>query len=245
MATIIICTNFSPASRNALAYISGLVAEKGRLEKLEFVLLHLFELPVSYAGEGIALTTIPSEISLAEEQLNQEYNWIKNLYPGLDIKPRMVTGTLTIGLEEQIEELSPSLVIMGAGGRYSDLLSWDQEVLTLFRELTVPVFVIPKHITYTKLDNIAYSCNVNNVARIPFNLIKGLVQYTHAKIHVLLVRTPGGEKNTATRKNEQFVMENLDEVNAEYHIVSEKSLVEEVSHFVNENNIDLLLVTPR
>ena len=72
MSCIIVCTDFSYPSKNALTYICSLIEKREKWEELTIKLLHIFDLPTSYSGEGLALTTIPHEMDHAEEELNDE-----------------------------------------------------------------------------------------------------------------------------------------------------------------------------
>jgi hypothetical protein len=244
MATIILCTDFSATSRNAASYVCSLAKDRSQSEDLRFLLLHLYDLPTSYSGESLALTTIPHEMQYAEQSLEEQWEWLRKQYPQLLIERKLAIGNLHHGLLTQIEEVDPSLIVIGAGGHYRELLSWDKEILQVIRELPVPVLVIPKHVSFAPLKQVAFSCNLKTVnERMPFDMIRGLIRFTGAELHVVIV-TPSEETKGTLEKN-QLVQQELKEVNPQYHILHEKEVVEAIGHFVKEQHIDLLLVTPR
>jgi hypothetical protein len=244
MATIILCTDFSYTSRNAVSYVCSLAKDRSRSEDIRFLLLHLYDLPTSYSGESLALTTIPHEMQYAEQSLEEEWEWLREQYPQLLIERKLAIGNLHQGLLTQIEEVDPSLIVIGAGGHYSELLTWDKEILQVIRELPVPVLIIPKHVSFAPLKQIAFSCNLKTTnERIPFEMIKALIQFTGAELHVVVV-IPSEESNQIIEKK-QLVQQKLKEVNPQYHILHEKEVVEAIGHFVKDQHIDLLLVTPK
>lgn len=245
MLTIVICTNFSVASRNALDYACSLLKDKQLFNSVEIRLLHLYELPSNYCGEGLALTTLTTEMLHAESELDEEVAWAKERYPNIRISPEFATGNLRHGLEDYINDNDPTLVIIGAGGEYSDLMSWDHELVNVFKDLSVPVLVIPQHTSYHQLNKMAFSCNIKSVrSGVPYSLIKGLVKLSDSRLHVLLVR-PNSEKSMFCAEQEAYVREQLEGIPAEFHHFFENGIVYAIGKFVKEQGIDLLLVTPR
>ena len=69
MSTIIICTDFSTTSRNAITYTCNLVQKKEK--DVELLLLHIFTVPANYSGEGLSLVTIEDEWRDAETNLEE------------------------------------------------------------------------------------------------------------------------------------------------------------------------------
>ena len=246
MPTIIVCTNFSETSRNALAYTCSMINSKPAAEKADILLLHVFTIPANYSGDGIALVTINNGLDYAEEDLRTELEWIHEEYPEINVIGKITTGRLLAGVQEQIEEMRASLVILGTGGNYGDLWSWDAEILNALRELTVPVLTIPPNLNFSTLQNIAFACNLKNINQYtPFNTLKTLINFTEAKLHVVYVTEYEIKPGSVEAKSEQLVREKLKEFNPVYHILYESKVVGAIGKFVEEKGIQLLLVMPR
>jgi len=246
MSTIIVCTDFSYPSKNALTYICKLIQEKERWNDLKIKLLHIFDLPTSYSGEGIALTTIPHEMEHAEEQLNDELDWVNAEYPQISVEAELVTGNIHESLLDQVAELTPSLVVIGAGGRYSDLLSWDKEILGFIRDLPAPILVVPVRSTSSTIKKIAFACNLlHHSDKIPFKAVKKVIEITEAQLHILFVTTPSMDKKPFIKQNEQIVYEQLQEIKPDYHTIHETNIVRAISQFIKNEQIDLLCLAPR
>ncbi|WP_018617027.1 universal stress protein [Segetibacter koreensis] len=246
MPTIIVCTNFSKTSRNALTYACSLINSKKNKEAFDILLLHIFTIPPNYSGDGIALVTINNSLIYVEEDLHEELEWVHEEYPTINVIGKVTTGRLLEGLEEEIQEMNASLVIIGAGGHYGDLWSWDNSILTALRDLSVPILTIPPNVTFSPLQNIAFACNLKSVSRYtPFNALKKIIQFTEAKLHVVYVAGDEVKKDPAEAQNELFVHEKLDELSPVYHTLYESEVVGAIGRFVENEHIQLLLVIPR
>jgi hypothetical protein len=246
MPTIIVCTNFSKTSRNALTYACSLINNKADKEAFDILLLNVFTIPPNYSGDGIALVTINNSMTYIEEDLHEELDWVHEEYPNINVIGKVTTGRLLEGLEEEIQDQRASLVIIGAGGHYGDLWAWDNNILNILRDLSVPVLTIPPNVTFTPLQNIAFACNLKNVNRnTPFNALKKIIQFTEAKLHVVYVAGEAIKKDPAEAQNELFVHEQLQDLCPEYYTLYENEVVGAISRFVEKHDVQLLLVIPR
>ena len=245
MSPIIICTDFSATSRNALAYTCDLVKDKAKAAGIELLLLHVFSIPANYSGEGLSIITINDEWHDAEVQMQEELAWAREQFPEVSITGQLATGSLLDGLQEQIAIIKPSLVVIGTSGDFSDLWSWDRDILDLLRDATVPILAIPPQVTFTPVQAIGYACNLKYVTPFtPFETIKKWVRFTGATLHVLTVTTPDLERIN-NQPAEEFVKQALEAVAPQYHTVHETHVVECIGHFVHEQQVDLLMVTPK
>lgn len=246
MATIIVCTNFSETSRNALKYACSLINSKPEKGAIHILLLHVFTIPANYCGDGIALATIDNRLAFIEEDLDEEVEWIHDQYSGLNITGKVTTGRLLDGLEEQIAEMGASLVIMGAGGHYGELWSWEDNILHALHDLSVPILTIPPTVTFTPLQNIAFACNLKNVnEHTPFNALKNIIRFTEAQLHVVYVRSNEVRKDSREAQNQLVVEDKLKEISPIYHTLYEAEVVGAIGRFVENHKIQLLLVMPK
>ncbi|MDQ6812840.1 MAG: universal stress protein, partial [Bacteroidota bacterium] len=124
MSNLIVCTNFSETSRNALAYTCSLVKNKAEKEEISIILLHVYTIPANYSGDGIALVTINNALDFAEEELHEELEWVQEEFGELNVIGKVVTGRLLAALKDEINEMRASMVILGSGGNYGDLWAW-------------------------------------------------------------------------------------------------------------------------
>lgn len=246
MPTIIVCTNFSETSRNALSYSCSLISKKADKEGISILLLNVFTIPINYSGDGIALVTINNALDEAEADLQSEIEWAQQEYPELNISGKVTTGRLLEALKDQISEIETSFVILGTGGKYGDLWSWDSDILQALRDFPIPVLTIPPKVTYKPLQNIAFACNLKNInEKTPFSTIVDLIRFTEAKLHVVYVKSDETKATPVEVSNEQLVVDELKDIDPVYHTLHENQVVQAIGSFVEENEIQLLLVMPR
>ena len=246
MPTIIVCTNFSKTSHNALGYICSLINSKPEKKSFDILLLHIFSVPPNYSSDGIAITTISNSLTYAEEDLHEELEWVNEEYEDLNVFGKITTGRLVEELEEQIQEMKASLVITGSGGDYGELWSWDDEILSAIRNLSVPLLTIPPNVTFTTLQNIAFACNLKNVDQnTPYNVLVNFIQFTGAKLHVVYVTNNEIKENSKEAENEKSVHSKLQELKPEYYTLYENEVVGAIGRFVETHQIQLLLVIPK
>lgn len=241
MKHIIVTTDFSESSRNALSYACSLAA-KGDYHLL---LLHIYSIPVNYTGDGIALTSVSHALSHVEDSLADELAWVNEHHPELSISYRAETGTLIECLEEQISEKAPELIVMAAASDYQDLWMWDSQLLEALTSMPVPVLIVPKHITYGALKNIAFACDYRNLC-VPrqVQFIKWLTVYTGAQLHIVHITRQRPESIEVKTKNELMLQEVLQDAAPKYYAVEDPHVIDAIANFVAQQHIDMLIVVP-
>src|SRR5437016_6204636 len=121
MATIIVVTNFSESSRNALDYTCLFLGRTG----VRILLLNIFSFPGALTSDAISVAAMSQTIANDERMLEHEYEWVKENYPGVNIEREMACGNFMEEFQDKASDNEVALIVMGAGGNYNDLLSWD------------------------------------------------------------------------------------------------------------------------
>lgn len=239
MKTLIVTTDFSDSALNALNYACAFAADHG----FEIMLTRIYTIPATYAGEGLSLVTINDALDADRELLKKELERVKTAHPDVHIEAKMVTGGFLESLQELKNSLAAAMIIMGAAGEYSELSLWEDDWLTILVTLSCPVLVIPQHIAYAPFKNIAFACDYKKIC-IPeqIDTIKKLVTISGAKLHVVHV-TPNATPQEEN-KNTTLLKAVLDDVHPEYYTVENKVVIKGIAEFVQQHNIDLLLVIP-
>jgi hypothetical protein len=245
MPNIIVCTNFSETSRNALSYTCSLINSQENKQNFSILLLNVYTIPATYSGDGIALVTINNALDNAEDDLHEELEWVHEEYPHLNVNGKVTTGRLLEGIKNEIDEMVASLVIIGAGGHYGELWSWDRNILNALRDLTVPVLTIPPDVTFTPLQDIAFACNLKNINQhTTFERVRNIIELTKATLHVVYVTAQEIKPGSKEAENEVIVHEKLKDINPVYHTLFESQVVGAIGRFVENKKIRLLLVMP-
>src|SRR5262245_8582625 len=187
MATVIIVTNFSESSKNALDYTCSFLGHTG----VRILLLNIFTFPSALTSDAISVAAMSETIADDEKLLVREYDRVKTNYPDVNIEREMITGDFMEELRNIASDNEAALIVMGAGGTYNDLLSWDANIIDAFVDLRKPVLVIPSKAEYQPVKNVAFVCNYyRQDLETPVSFIKRLIHFTNAKLYVVQVMNP-------------------------------------------------------
>jgi hypothetical protein len=240
METLIVVTDFSDATENALTYLGHASAGK----PLRILLLHVYTIPITYTWDGMALIAMREALDITEERLEEEKEWIEQSFPHLVVETKAVAGDFIHSLITQIRETRPELIIIGVSGGYENL--WDTDMLEALVRLPVPVLAIPSESSYKPVMNIAYACNYKRVGmQTPVDDVKKLVMMTGAKLHVVHVGALGVAKDLLIQRGEHLLRQLLDDINPEYHFIEDVNVIHAIEQFITKEKIDCLIVVPQ
>lgn len=241
MAKIIVVTNFSDSSRNALEYACKFLNNPAT----SVLLLNIFTFPASFNNDGIAIAALSETIANDERKLQQEYEWVRINYPRINITAEMVTGVFIEELYTKAVEEETALIIMGAGGNYSELLSWDTNIVDAFIDLNIPVLIIPSTVSFKPVQKIAFAFNYyRKNLQMPVSMIRRLVNFTKAQLYVINVVAPTEVIDETAKAYKQALQGSLSELSPIYLEPEFKNLFTTIDNFTAEENIDMLIVIP-
>jgi nucleotide-binding universal stress UspA family protein len=241
MATIIVVTNFSESSRNALDYTCSFLGHAG----VRILLLNIYSFPAALTSDAISVAAMSETIAADERLLEGEYEWVKTNYPEVNVERAMVTGNFMEELQDITEDKEVALIVMGAGGNYNDLLSWDTNIIDAFVDLQTPVLVIPLQVKYQPVKRVAFACNYyRKDLQTPVSLIKRLVHFTGANLYVIHVVHPSEVVDEEALKSKQLLQQSLDEIKPVYFEPAFNNIINAIDNFTAAENIDMLIVIP-
>jgi len=239
MPKIIVATDFSVSSQNAANYACEFAKEYHQ----KILLAHIYTIPAGYAAEGLSLVTVNDAFEAGTDKLQEELERLQGRYPDLEIEIRMMVEGFMDALQELNRDVNPGMIVMGAVTDYSDLWQSGNDWLNALLSMPCPVLVIPKHITFTPIRNIAFACDYKNVS-LPdqINKMKRLVELTDASFYIVHVSTG---KSPEEEKNKIAFLEAFQDIDPQFITIENKQIIVGISDFEKEYNIDLLLVIPR
>lgn len=239
---ILIITNFSLAAQNALDYACQLFD----LNAYEFLLVHIYRLPLTYTIEGVALAGISETLGDIEEELNNELERARNRFPQIHVSGQYVLGGLVESSRELVAVHQPQLVLFGTSGYYSEVWHSDSELLLALKNIPVPVMIIPQHISYHGVQQIGFACDYQNIC-VPkqIDFIRRLLLQTKAHLNVVHVTRLQPEQDLMKQNNESLLREALHDIEPSYFSIVNPEVFKAVDQFVQEKHLDLLIVIPR
>ena len=143
MKTIIVPTDFSPVAVNAMNYAADLALAVDA----SLILLHVFQMPVSYNNTDIPLPLMDiGELEqINKERIDELKAQLQHVTSGkLNIAAEVKLGDLTDVLKELCATVHPFAVVMGTkGAGFVERLLVGSSTLSAIRHLSSPVLVVP------------------------------------------------------------------------------------------------------
>jgi len=245
MKTIIIPTDFSPVSTNALHYgIDMAVAVNASI-----FLLHVYQVPVTLTDVPVVVVTVDELKRGAEEKLAILKKDVEHITSG---KLKVYTGThpgdVTDELEELCNKINPFAIVMGTKGATGvERVLFGSTTLTVIRHLTWPVICVPPGKQFgTGIKKIGFACDFRNVVKsTPAQFIKEFVKEFHSELHVLNVDHNNHHFKPDTPEQSLMLHTLLENVKPIYHFIQHKDIEEGINEFAEKNNLDLVIAIPR
>ncbi len=246
MKTIIIATDFSASALNAARYAASLSTQ---LNVKQIVLYHSYELPTA--------TEIPFPENRDAHALHEKcISSLHNLQAAIldlcasdaSFEIHANDNPLIMGLQELSEQYANPFVVIGITGKSRGLTALiGSNTISISKNLTVPVLVIPNESNYTTIKNVVLSCDLKEVSESsPVDTIKSFVHALSAKLLLLNV-----DHNESTHFNpdsitEQYNLHKLwDNETSEYHYTDNPDIALGIMEFAKQHQSGIVIIVAR
>jgi nucleotide-binding universal stress UspA family protein len=245
MKTILIPTDFSTVATNAMHYgVDFAKSIKGSV-----LLLHVYNIPISYAEVPVALVSVEELKKAAEEKLAEVKREVEQLTWGLvKVYTEARLGNIVDEMEELCKKVQPFAVIMGSKGSSGlERVLFGSTTLTAIRHLKWPVIAVPPGKKFDAgIKKIGFACDFKDVVNTtPALYIKNVVKQFNAELHVLNVDYNDRHFTAETPEQSALLHTLLEESNPVYHFISNKDVEDGINEFAYDNKIDLLISIPK
>lgn len=244
MRTILVPTDFSAIATNALHY----AIEMANTIKTNLMLLHVYQVPVSYTDAPIVMVSVDELRHAAEKRMEQLKEMVRKIVrPEQKVYTETRLGNITDELESICEKIKPFAVVMGTKGASAfERVVFGSNTLSAIRHLHVPVICVPPGKTFGKgIKKIGFACDCKEVvATTPTRIIRDLVKNFDAELHVLNVNTDG--KREEEKPEQTVLLETLlSDLHPEYHFLEHTDIEDAINAFAEKNNLDLVISIPK
>ncbi|MFP5041240.1 universal stress protein [Parasediminibacterium sp. JCM 36343] len=249
MKTLLVPTDYSETSKNAVLYALGFAKQAGANK---IVLYHTYSTQLDISSDNVLPTGIvvdyAAEQQFAEEQLQLFRKSIESLIPkGIEIDILAVNMPFTSNINKVVKETGADAIVMGitGGGIVAEKLI-GSNATTVARNATVPVIIVPPQTTYTHIIRILLASDFIDVElSTPFEPITKLLDATNAQLFILHVA-----------KNEQQVLDAghpasvafedwLPGAHPFFHFAQNANFAEAVNEYAIEKKIGLIIIIPK
>lgn len=243
MKTILVATDFSPSAKNAANY----AADMALTIKAGILLLHVYQIPVSYSEIPVALDVEDMMEEIKEGMNEQKEHLIRKTGGKLNIETDVRRGIFFYDeFKIACEQVKPYAVIMGSQGTTaSERLFFGGHTVHAMKHLRWPLITVPFGATFSSIKKIGFACDFDKVIdTTPIDEIKILVNDFNAELHILNIVK--NERLTPEAVYESALLqEMLSALKPGYHLITNGNTDEGIMNFVEINHIDLLIVLPK
>lgn len=245
MKTIIIPTDFSPVATNALHY--GI--DMAKAVNASILLLHVYQVPVSFSDTPIVLVSIEDLRKEAEAQIERLKQEVEHLTSGsVKVYTETRMGNVTDELETLCEKINPFAVVMGTKGASGvERILFGSNTLTAIRHLNWPVICVPPGKTFGNgIKKIGFACDFRDVVKTtPTHFIKEFIKEFGAELHVLNVDHDNKHFKPETPEQSILLHTMLEESKPSYHFIEHADIEDGINEFAEKNNLDLIITIPK
>ncbi|UTW61346.1 universal stress protein [bacterium SCSIO 12741] len=244
--TVLIATDFSEASRNAIRYGLGLYQGRG----YHYILLNTVEpnTASSNAGMIVNVSEIMAKDSL--EGLKKEKAWVESLpeNEGNTLETVQMFGEFVSCVRQIIKDKNIDMVIIGTTGA-SGLKEFfvGSNAASVIQEISIPVLTVPFQADFNSIKNILYATDLKKLKnRSILDFLKNLMERRGASMTLLNVVKTQSKVSASDKEEEKQAL--LDYLGSEvgFETVSNEDTVEGINAYIEERgNVDIIAMVPR
>lgn len=246
MKTIVVPTDFSEVATNAMFY----AVDMASFLQAKLVLLHTYEIPVSYVGTEVPLPIIDiGEIEKVKQDKLDEIKAAIDAKTGssLLVEVELRSGDLVYELENYCNAAHPFAIVMGTkGAGFVERFFLGSSTLSVIKNLDVPVWVIPPDSQFKKISKLGFACDFRSVAEsTPVTPIKDIVSLFGAELLVLNVDYNNKNFKPDTPEQSVILHNLIKDLKPRYFFINNEKVEEGISSFAEQNNIDVIITIPK
>jgi len=246
MKTILVPTDFSKISRNAIDY----AAEMAKLTKSKLVLFHVYDIPVVTAEAPIVM---PGWEDIEKDCMNGLKKMERSIWrkygKGVETECICQLGfSVSEIIKQYTDENNIDLVVMGMqGAGYISEKLMGSNATSLIKRANCPVLVINEHVKFTSLKKIVLACDYEKVpVKSILEPLKEFVKLFKSQVYVLNV-IKEIKKSVAVKKSAAgaAIEDSLEGIKHSFHFVENDDTIEGINEFVSDKKADMVVIIPR
>lgn len=245
MKTIVVTTDFTPISENAVQYATELALAL----KMKLSILHVCAIPMSFSGEPaptVDLIEIQTDAEIEMAVIKE--NILNGTNGRVPVETQVKVGEIVSEINDHCNAVKPYVVVIGAESTSAfERFLFAGKAIAALRQLAWPLIIIPPDVKFSNIRKVALACDCKNLeATIPVAYIKTLVNDFRAELHVVHIAKYDRRFNTPRDEKEfEWLREMLTDAFIQYHVLHSDTVEECLTEFAEENDIDLMIVIPK
>lgn len=244
MKTIIVPTDFSPVSVNAMNYAINLAKDI----YASVILFHAYQVPVAFSEVPVITISLDDIKKQNEEKMAELKQNVEHVSSGsVEIRTHNVLGDTIEELELLCDTEKPFCIVMGTRGAGAlETMFLGSTTLSAINRLHVPVIIVPPGAVFKRIKRIGFACDYSQVAEsTPIEEISRWVRLFDAKLKVLNVDYENRQFNPNVPMSLTKVHELLKPLNPDFHYIDDPDVEEGLNAFAETHAIDMLITIPK
>lgn len=249
MKSILLLTDFSPASQQAVGYMkqNGLQLGIERIIVYHSCGPHVME---TLAPDGFKLPIFGDEHELFENSIVELQHVRNSLLESLiDVEVEVMIDSKPVvhAVREIVEERNVDLVVLGINGRDDGGKNSIGTIpADLMKDHKLDLLIVPSRSTSFRMDHIMLACDLRNITDIlPDERLGEFVRNLDAHLFVVNVGEDE-DMDAASLIQEQTVLHELiDDLNPEFHYLQSQDTVSALLKFGQSKQVGLIVAVPR
>lgn len=248
MKRILIPTDFSDNSRNAIQYAMALF--KGT--ECAFSLFHITPI-ISYSG---AETSIVGSREVLEETILKESDmrlqaFLKRLEPPLNTRhtftTRAVYDFFVDAIRKEVEDKQIDLIIMGTKGASGlKKVAMGSNTGDVITKVKCPLLAVPENARYKKPREIAFPTDYHLGYDIKvLDTLIGMAKMNKSALRILHISKKGEQLSNVQTKNRDFLHDYFKELEHSFHFLTGRKLEREVQCFAESRDLDMIAMVAK
>lgn len=228
MKSILVCTDFSPGSKNAIRYAAKLAAAL----EAELILLHVIYRPGQPSLTKQQDVEINAKLVLAATDLRKTHK--------IKVRSEKREG---IPVEEIIalaKKLRVTLIVTGA----KETAAGSGLVYDLMHAALFPVLAVPMGCTFTPYHEIVLAMDPKSRNNFDDSILLTLIAAFHSQLVITAVTDPGTKEKTLKDASMAAVEMRYAELMHMLQVVEHSSLEKGVQIAIRDNDAELLVIIP-
>jgi nucleotide-binding universal stress UspA family protein len=244
MKTLIVPTDFSPVSINAMNY----AADMALSIDASLLLLHVYQVPVSFTDIPVVNISLEEIKKISEEKVAELKKDLEHITSGkLKVYAESRLGEVTDEIEDLCKKINPFAVVMGTKGASGlERLFLGSNTLTAIRHITYPIIVVPPGAVFNSIKKIGFACDLNEVVETtPSNKIHEVCTMFNAKLLVLNVDYKNQHFLPETPEESLLLHTLLEDLDPVYQYIEHQDVVAGINEFAEKQGIDMVITIPK
>lgn len=241
MTTLLVPTDFSETSKNAIRYACALAED---MHDTKIILFHSYE--NEFSGSDGSPLAGQEEVSFSINQMALDSIIREYASTKLNITPIIRKGSFLVTFRELTESLSDCFIIMGLrGASRVEQFFMGSSTLRVAEQVKCPVLIIPPNAVYQKIRTVIFSSDLQHVRETtPIDGLRSFLRLFMPKLIVAYVNMD--QQDSDIFKQEKAELDVLLEgFWPEYQIIRINDFAKAIHELAIEKQADVIISVPR